>query len=62
MGPGAADISEIIPEVRGKLPGLEPASPLEPIQSRFRLFDSISRFLRNLAQSQPLMIVLDDLH
>jgi tetratricopeptide (TPR) repeat protein len=62
MGPGAADISEIIPLVSEKLPGLEPASPLEPEQARFRLFDSISHFLVNAARSQPLMLVLDDLH
>ncbi len=61
MGPGAADIGEIIPEVRGKLPDLEPASILEPEQARFRLFDSITKFLRNLAQGQPLLLVLDDL-
>ena len=61
MGPGAADISEIIPEVRDKLPDLEAASPLEPVQARFRLFDSISRFFSNLTQAQPLMLVLDDL-
>ena len=61
MGPGAAGISEIIPEVRGKLPDLKPASPLEPEQARFRLFDSISKFLKNLSQAQPLMLVLDDL-
>jgi DNA-binding CsgD family transcriptional regulator len=62
MGAGAADISEIIPEVRDKLPNLDPAPSLEPVQARFRLFDSISRFLRNLAQTRPLMLVLDDLH
>ncbi|HIN23996.1 MAG TPA: helix-turn-helix transcriptional regulator [Dehalococcoidia bacterium] len=62
MGPGAADISEIILLVSEKLPGLEPASPLEPEQARFRLFDSISHFLVNAARSQPLMLVLDDLH
>ena len=62
MGPGAAGISEIITEIRGKLPGLEPAPPLEPELARFRLFDSISSFLKNAAQSQPLMLVLDDLH
>jgi DNA-binding CsgD family transcriptional regulator/tetratricopeptide (TPR) repeat protein len=62
MGQGAADLSEIIPEVRDKLPGFEPTSPLEPVQARFRLFDSITQFLRNLAQSQLLMLVLDDLH
>ena len=61
MGPGAADICEIIPEVREMLPDLEPASPLEPEQARFRLFDSITTLLRNVAESQPLMLVLDDL-
>ena len=61
LGPGAADLCEIIPEVRDKLPGLEPASPLEPEQARFRLFDSITTFLKNVAQSQSLVLVLDDL-
>ena len=46
MGPGAADICEIIPQVRDELPCLEPASPLEPAQSRFRLFDSITTSLK----------------
>jgi len=61
MGPGAADICEIIPEVREKLPDLELPSRLEPEQARFRLFDSVATFLRNLAQSQSLVLVLDDL-
>ena len=34
---------------------------LEPEQARFRLFDSIATFLKNAAQSQPLLLVLDDL-
>lgn len=62
MGAGAADIAEIIPEVREKLPVLEPPPALEPEQARFRLFDSITGFLKNAAQSQPLVLVLDDLH
>jgi DNA-binding CsgD family transcriptional regulator len=62
MGPGAADIAEVISEVRDKLPNLEPPPALPPEQARFRLFDSITTFLRNAAQSQPLMLVLDDLH
>ncbi|MCH8280276.1 MAG: AAA family ATPase, partial [Chloroflexi bacterium] len=62
MGPGAADIAEIVPEIRDKLPGLETPPALEPEQSRFRLFDSITSFLKNAAQRQPLMLVLDDLH
>jgi len=62
MGPGASDISDLIPEIREKLPELEPPPALEPAQTRFRLFDSISTFLKNLAQSQSLVLVLDDLH
>jgi eukaryotic-like serine/threonine-protein kinase len=62
MGPGAADIAEVVFEVRDKLPSLEPPPALQPEQARFRLFDSITTFLKNAAQSQPLMLVLDDLH
>jgi len=62
LGTGAADIAEIIPEIRQKLPELEPPQPLEPEQARFRLFDSITTFLKNASERQPLMLVLDDLH
>jgi DNA-binding CsgD family transcriptional regulator/tetratricopeptide (TPR) repeat protein len=62
MGPGAADIAEVVSEVRGKLLNLDPPPALPPEQARFRLFDSITTFLKNAAQSQPLMLVLDDLH
>jgi predicted ATPase len=62
MGPGAADIGELLPEVREKLPDLGPPTSLEPDQARFRLFDSIARFIKNMARNQPLMLILDDLH
>ena len=35
---------------------------LEPEQARFRLFDSITAFLKTASQRQPLVLVLDDLH
>jgi len=62
MGPGAPDIAEVVHEVREKLPNLETPPALEPEQARFRLFDSISTFLKNASLSQPLMLVLEDLH
>jgi len=62
MGPGAADIVEIVPEIRSKLPDLESPPALEPEAARFRLFDSITTFLKKAAQRQPLVLVLDDLH
>jgi DNA-binding CsgD family transcriptional regulator len=63
MGSGAPDIAEVIPDLRNKLPNLELPPALDsPEASRFRLFDSITTFLKNTSQSQPLMLVIDDLH
>ena len=62
LGPGSEDIAEIIPELRDLLTGLGHPPTLEPQRARFRLFESIAKFLCNAAQSQPLMLVLDDLH
>ena len=62
MGPGAADIAEVVSEVRERLPGLPAPPQLEPEQARFRLFDSITTFLKNASLRQPHVLVLDDLH
>ncbi len=62
MGPGAADIAGIVPELGTKLPGLEPPPTQEPDQARFRLFNSIATFFKNSAATCPLTLVLDDLH
>src|SRR5918999_825225 len=63
MGPGAANIAEIIPEVYAKLSDLNPPPALSSLEeARFRLFESITTFLKKAAQTQPLVLVLDDLH
>jgi len=62
MGAGAADIAEVVSDVRERLPDLQPVSQLEPEQARFRLFDSIAGFLKTASQRQPIVLVLDDLH
>src|SRR2546430_11481049 len=45
-----------------RLPGLPAPPVLEPEQARFRLFDSITTFLKNASKGTPLMVVLDDIH
>ena len=62
MGLGGPAIAEIVPELRAKLPDLGQLIAAEPEQARFRLFDSVTTFLKNLAQSQPLLFIVDDLH
>ena len=56
-------IAEIVPEVRERLPDVgSPAVVEDPRQARFRLFDSIAGFLRQAGRSQPLVLILEDLH
>lgn len=62
MGPGVADIAEIVPELLERFPEIQPPPTVEPDQARFRLFDSLATFLKAASQSQPLVIVLDNLH
>src|SRR3954469_5409977 len=62
LGAGAADNARVMPELREVFPDLEPQHSLEPEQARFRFFDAVTTFLRNVAAEQPLVLLLDDLH
>ncbi len=63
MGAAAAEIAEIVPDVRQRIPDVgEPPLLEDPRQARFRLFDSLTAFLKSAARAQPLVFVLDDLH
>jgi tetratricopeptide (TPR) repeat protein len=62
LGPGAADVAQLVPEVRERLPDIGTAPRIDPEQARFRLFDSLVTFLRRAAARQPLVLVLEDLH
>ena len=62
MGPRALDIARVIPTLREKLPELPEPPPIQSDQERFRLFDSITCFLRCVAHDDgTLVLVLDDL-
>jgi DNA-binding SARP family transcriptional activator/tetratricopeptide (TPR) repeat protein len=62
LGPDAAVIAQLLPEVVERLPELTDPSDLEPAQARFRLFDAVTRILKRVADTHPLVLVLDDLH
>jgi hypothetical protein len=60
-GTGASSLVALIPELREFSP--QPASPApESEGARFQLFDAVARLLRDSADVQPVVIVLDDLH
>ena len=62
MGSGAADIAQVVSEIRERLPELPPPPALASEHARFRLFDAITVFVKNAAKVRPLVLVLDDLH
>lgn len=64
MPGSAAALAEIVPEIRSLLPDLGELPLLEPAQARFRLFESITGFLRARAGPSAgagLLLILDDL-
>lgn len=62
LGPGAADVAQLLPELRELLPEVPPVSGTDSDGARFRLFDSLTAFLRAVAEVQPLVLAIDDLH
>jgi DNA-binding SARP family transcriptional activator len=62
LGTGAPDVAQLLPELHELFPGLPPAPSLDPDGARFRLFDSTAAFLRAASETEPLMLVVDDVH
>jgi DNA-binding SARP family transcriptional activator len=63
LGTGAADVAELVPDVRQRLPELPaPVESADPQQARFRLFDAVAGFLTRASRARPIVIVLDDLN
>jgi DNA-binding SARP family transcriptional activator/tetratricopeptide (TPR) repeat protein len=62
LGPGAADLAQLLPELRELLLDLPDPPVLESESARFRLFEAVSSFVRSAAKTRPLVLVFDDLH
>jgi DNA-binding SARP family transcriptional activator/tetratricopeptide (TPR) repeat protein len=62
VGAGAADLAQIVPELRERFPDVPAPRALEPEAARFRLFDAAAELLRKASQNRPLVLILDDLH
>ena len=62
LGPAGSELVQLLPELSEQVaaPILSPLSDAQ--QARFRLFDAVASYLRRAAETQPLLILLDDLH
>lgn len=59
LGP---ELAKLLPELTLKLPNLHPSPALDSESEKRRFFEVLSQFFFNLAQEEPLLLILDDLH
>jgi len=62
LGLGAPPLVQLISQVRAILPDAPLPTPLPPDEERLRLYEAVGQFLLTIAQDQPAVLVLDDLH
>ena len=62
LGAGAAEVAQMLPELRELFADLPDPPSLSPEAARFRLFERLASFLVRVAGSRPVVLVLDDLH
>ncbi len=56
------EVVKLVPQLAEKLGHIQPNPSLEPGAERARLLEQISRFLLNIADQRPTLILIDDLH
>jgi DNA-binding SARP family transcriptional activator len=62
LGPSAAELAQIVPEVKDIAGEVGSPPPLDPAGARHRFFEAVAGFLGRLSDVRPVAVVLDDLH
>ncbi|HEY8202540.1 MAG TPA: AAA family ATPase, partial [Actinomycetota bacterium] len=62
LGDEVAEVARLAPRLRRIFPDISEPLRLPPEQERRYLFNSIREFLERTSRSQPLLLVVEDLH
>ncbi len=62
FGRSGGELCQLLPELKGLIPGLEPPPVVDLAAARFRLYQAVTGLLRRQADARPLLVVVDDLH
>src|SRR5262249_32647709 len=61
LGPGAAHLARIVPEIESRLPTVGPPPATDTETARQLLFEAVLAWLVELTQGAPVLFVIDDL-
>jgi class 3 adenylate cyclase/DNA-binding SARP family transcriptional activator/pimeloyl-ACP methyl ester carboxylesterase len=56
------DLAKSIPALAQRLPDLRQPEPADPDTERLRFFDAVSSLLKEMCETRPMVLILDDLH
>lgn len=62
LGPAGPEVLKLLPELASIVPGLAPTPSLEPEMEKRRLYMALTQVFNRLAASQPLMLIIEDMH
>ena len=62
VGPGSGELRRLVPELAQRVAGLPEPLAGDPQGERYRLFEAVCELLCEMAETRPVVLVLDDLH
>lgn len=62
VGRLGGELTRLLPELADRIPGLPAPVATDPRLEEFRLYEAVASWLVSVAQSRPVVLVVDDLH
>jgi class 3 adenylate cyclase/tetratricopeptide (TPR) repeat protein len=62
LGGLTSELGLLVPQLSGKVPSVLTPVPAEPDTERYRLFEAVTTLVTAVANAQPVVLILDDLH
>ncbi len=62
LGSLGGELTRVLPDLASRVPGLAAPVQTDPETERHRLFEAVSDFLAAMSHTDPVILVLDDIH
>ena len=62
LGPLGGELTRILPDLTARVPGLAAPVPGDPDTERHQLFEAVTEFIAEISNTDPVILVLDDVH